>query len=61
MAAILELGWTFLVVGLIALTLLIVHVEAGKDFSIPFSAGCTIVAAIMLGFGISFLMVAQGL
>lgn len=54
-------GWIFLVIGLVALVVLLIHVEAGKEFSIPFSAITIIILSICLGLGIQLLLVAAGI
>lgn len=59
----LVLGWIFSIIGLVALVLLLVHVEAGKSkrVNIPFTATCIIILAVFLGLGIQFFLVSQGL
>lgn len=57
----LVLGWIFTIIGVIAAILLVIHIETGKDFSIPFSVGCVIVLSLFLGLGFQFLLVSQGL
>ncbi|MHA1733870.1 MAG: hypothetical protein ACTSU5_18160 [Promethearchaeota archaeon] len=59
----LVLGWVFTVTGLVALLLLIIHVEAGKGsrVNIPFAAGCIIVLSVFLGLGFQFLLVSNGI
>jgi hypothetical protein len=55
------MAWIFIVIGLIFLFSLIAHIEAGKNFSIPFSAITIIGSSICLGLGIQFLLVSFGL
>ncbi len=55
------LAWIFIVIGLIFLFSLIAHVEAGKSFSIPFTAIAIIALSVCLGLGIQFLLVSMGI
>jgi hypothetical protein len=54
------LGWIFLVIGLISLTVLILYTKYGREISIRLSIITIIIASIFLGFGFHFILLNFG-
>ncbi|MFX0188244.1 MAG: OST5 family protein [Candidatus Hodarchaeota archaeon] len=54
------LGWIFLVIGLISLTILILYTKYGREISIRLSIITILVASIFLGFGFHFILLNFG-
>jgi len=46
------LAWILIIIGLISLISLVIHVEFGREISIPFSVIMVLITSISLGFGI---------
>lgn len=55
------LAWIFLIVGLIAITILIVYTRYGREISIRLSLLAIIAAATFLGFAIHFFLLNFGI
>ncbi len=55
------LAWTFLIIGLIALTILIVYTKYGREISIKLSVIAVIIAAAFLGFATHFFLLNFGI
>ncbi len=55
------LAWTFLIIGLIALTILIVYTKYGREISIKLSIIAVIIAAAFLGFATHFFLLNFGI
>ncbi|MFX0031200.1 MAG: hypothetical protein ACFE8E_01070 [Candidatus Hodarchaeota archaeon] len=55
------LAWIFLVVGLIAITILIVYTRYGREISIRLSLLAIVIAAVFLGFSIHFFLLNFGI
>ncbi|MHA1340717.1 MAG: hypothetical protein ACTSRZ_11360 [Promethearchaeota archaeon] len=50
--ALIWLAWILIIIGIATLAALIIHVEFGREISIPFSVIMVIIASFSLGFGI---------
>ena len=55
------LAWIFLIIGLIALTILIVYTKYGREISIKLSVLAIIIAAAFLGFATHFFLLNFGI
>ncbi|MHA1473408.1 MAG: hypothetical protein ACTSQW_09980 [Promethearchaeota archaeon] len=55
------LAWIFLIIGLIALTALVVYTRYGREISIKLSIISIGSSAIMLGFSLQFFLITFGL
>ena len=55
------LAWIFLVVGLIALTILIVYTKYGREISIKLSIFAIVISSAFLGFAIHFFLLNFGI
>ncbi|MFX1268511.1 MAG: hypothetical protein ACFFAK_11175, partial [Promethearchaeota archaeon] len=54
------LAWIFLIIGLIALTILIVYTKYGREISIKLSVIAVIITAAFLGFATHFFLLNFG-
>ncbi|MFX1488994.1 MAG: hypothetical protein ACFFBI_07595 [Promethearchaeota archaeon] len=54
------LAWLFLVIGLIALTVLVVYTRYGREISVRLSVISIIISSIFLGFSIHFFLLTWG-
>ncbi|MFW9864859.1 MAG: hypothetical protein ACFFEN_02055 [Candidatus Thorarchaeota archaeon] len=54
------LAWLFLVIGLIALTILVVYTRYGREKSVRLSVISIIIGSIFLGFSIHFFLLTWG-
>ena len=55
------LAWIFLIIGLIALTILIVYTKYGREISIKLSVIAVIIVAAFLGFATHFFLLNFGI
>ncbi|MFX0018384.1 MAG: hypothetical protein ACFFBT_16715 [Promethearchaeota archaeon] len=55
------LAWIFLIIGLIALTILIVYTKYGREISIKLSVIAVIITAAFLGFATHFFLLNFGI
>ena len=55
------LAWIFLIIGLIALTTLVIYTRYGREISIKLSIISIGSSAIMLGFSLHFFLITFGL
>ncbi|MFW9876391.1 MAG: hypothetical protein ACFFG0_25125 [Candidatus Thorarchaeota archaeon] len=56
----LVLAWLFLIIGLVALTILVVYTRYGREKSVQLSVVSIIIASIFLGFSIHFFLLTYG-
>lgn len=59
--AIWGLGWTFLIIGLISLAVLVIYTKYGREISIRLSIVTSIISVIFLAFALHFLLLTWGL
>ncbi|MHA1291783.1 MAG: hypothetical protein ACTSQJ_03835 [Promethearchaeota archaeon] len=55
------LAWIFFVIGIVALTILIIYTKYGRDISIKLSVISIMLSSIFLGFSIHFFLLHLGL
>ena len=55
------LAWIFLIIGLVALTVLVVYTRYGREKSVRLSVLSIIVASVFLGFSIHFFLLNWGI
>jgi len=55
------LAWIFLVIGLLALTSLVVYTRYGREISIKLSTISISISAVMLGFSLHFFLITFGI
>jgi hypothetical protein len=55
------LAWLFLVMGLIALTILVVYTRYGREKSVRLSVISIVIGSILLGFSIHFFLLTWGI
>jgi hypothetical protein len=55
------LAWVFLVIGLLALTTLVVYTKYGREISIKLSIISISIFAVLLGFSIHFFLITFGI
>ncbi|MHA2390953.1 MAG: hypothetical protein ACXAEX_03215 [Promethearchaeota archaeon] len=55
------LAWIFLIIGLVALTILVVYTRYGREKSVRLSVISIIIASIFLGFSIHFFLLNWGI
>jgi len=55
------LAWIFLVIGLLALTSLVVYTRYGREISIKLSIISISISAVMLGFALHFFLITFGI
>jgi hypothetical protein len=56
-----SLAWTFLVIGILAIIILILYTKYGRELSIKLSLISIIFAAFFLGFSIHFFLITFGI
>ncbi|MFX0083169.1 MAG: hypothetical protein ACFE94_15605 [Candidatus Hodarchaeota archaeon] len=55
------LAWLFLIIGLVALTVLVIYTRYGREKSVQLSVISIIIASIFLGFSIHFFLLNWGI
>jgi hypothetical protein len=55
------LAWLFLIIGLVALTVLVIYTRYGREKSVQLSVVSIIIASIFLGFSIHFFLLNWGI
>jgi len=55
------LAWLFLIIGLVALTVLVIYTRYGREKSVRLSVISIIIASIFLGFSIHFFLLNWGI
>ena len=55
------LAWIFLIIGLIALTTLVVYTRYGRELSIKLSIISVSISAVLLGFSLHFFLITFGI
>jgi hypothetical protein len=56
-----SLAWTFLVIGILAIVILILYTKYGRELSIKLTLLSIIFAAVFLGFSIHFFLISFGI